>query len=83
MWAACRRATLQQVGASAGTAQPLASLHPDAPTTQLDWIPPCQAGDLAEELGDTARALECFTRLLTQAPHDSGVLSRLGALHAK
>lgn len=42
-----------------------------------------QAGDLCEELGDTACALQWFTRLLTQAPHDSGALSRLGALHAK
>lgn len=42
-----------------------------------------QAGDLCDQLGDTARAVEWFTRLLTKAPHDSGVLSRLGALHAK
>ena len=42
-----------------------------------------QAGDLSEVLGDTAGAVQWFTRLLTKAPHDSGVLSRLGALHAK
>ena len=42
-----------------------------------------QAGDLCDELGDTARAVEWLTRVLTKAPHDSGVLARLGALHAK
>ena len=42
-----------------------------------------QAGDLCDELGDTAQAVEWLTRLLTKAPHDSGVLVRLGALHAK
>ena len=55
--------------------------------TAVLWPPfathTAQAGDLCEELGDTARAVEWFTRLLTKAPHDSGVLSRLGALHAK
>lgn len=42
-----------------------------------------QAGDLCDELGDTARAVEWLTRLLTKTPHDSTVLSRLGALHAR
>jgi hypothetical protein len=42
-----------------------------------------QAAQLCEELGAGAAALDWLTRLLTRAPHDSGALCMLGALHAK
>ena len=66
-----------------------ASRHGAAPpasparTASPRCAPSLQAAELCEELGDSARAVEWLTRLLTRAPHDAGVLTRLGALHAK
>lgn len=74
MWGADRHSCA--VGRVTCLLTPLPTHRPTPPS-------PLQAGDLCEELGDTARAVEWFTRLLTKAPHDSGALSRLGALHAK
>jgi Flp pilus assembly protein TadD len=54
-------------------------LHASPGHAEAMW----QAAELCEELEDGVRALDWLTRLLTRAPHDSGVLSRLGALHAK
>ena len=77
-WAGMSRPVPQCDGA-AGALRLLAACKLSTPPPLLS----CQAGDLCDQLGDTARAVEWFTRLLTKAPHDSGVLSRLGALHAK
>lgn len=54
-------------------------LHASPDHAEAMW----HAGELCDELGDTPRAVEWLTRLLTRAAHDSTLLSRLGALHAK
>lgn len=42
-----------------------------------------QIGAVYDMLGDTHSALEWFERLNMHLPQDPGVLSRLGALHAR
>lgn len=68
------------LGASDRAHQLFSAVLSTAPATPEAAL---HVAELAEETGDDVGAASWLTRLLAAAPHDVGVLSRLGALHTK